>query len=347
MEKQETTVGQLAKHVGGTVIGDADLVITGAATLSDAGKGDVSFLSNPKYIKQLQTTQADVIIVANDVEVEGKTLIRCKDPYYGFTRAVVLLHGYREHESVGVSPRASVAEDAIIGKNVDIHDFVVVSSGAEIGENTRIYPHCIVGPGTKIGRDCLIFPNVTIYDGCKIGDRVTIHAGTVIGQDGFGYATHAGIHHKIPQIGGVVIEDDVEMGAGCAIDRGTLGNTVVGKGTKLSNLVTIGHNSQVGQHCLLVAQVGIAGSTTIGNYCVFGGQSGVIGHITLGNGCQVAAQSGVTNHLKDGAMVAGMPAMPINKAKRSMMSLQYLPEIRKKLRELDKAMQNMIKEDEE
>jgi len=337
------TAKELAQHVGGEVSGDENVEVTGAATLSEAGPSDVSFLVNLKYDKEFRETAASVIIVGEDIAEPGKTLIRCKDPYYSFMQAVVLLHGFREHEKVGISARASVSPTAKIGADVDIHDFVCVSADVEIGDNTRIYPNCTIGPGTKIGSDCIIYPNVTIYDGCTIGNRVTIHSGSIIGQDGFGYATHGGIHHKIPQVGGVVIEDDVEMGANCAIDRGTLGDTVIGHGTKMSDLIAIGHNTQIGANCLLVAQVGIAGSVKVGQYCVFGGQVGVVGHIEIGDNVRIGAQAGVINNLQSDQTVAGSPAQPITQVKRSLMLLKDLPEFRKKLRELDRTLRHLIK----
>lgn len=337
------TVNELAQHVGGSVVGDGEIIISGAATLSDAGAGDISFLANPKYEKEMRASRAAAIVVGARVQDEDRTLIQCADPYYGFMQIVVLLHGHREHEKVGISKRASVADSAKLGQDVDIHDFVVVSSQVEIGDRTRVYPNCTIGPGSKIGCDCIIYPNVTIYDGCTIGDRVTLHSGTVIGQDGFGYATHDGVHHKIPQIGGVVIEDDVEMGANCAIDRGTLGDTVIGKGTKFSDLIAIGHNTQIGPYSLLVAQVGIAGSVQIGHHCVFGGQVGVVGHVNIGDGVRIGAQAGVTNDVADGLIVAGSPAMPITQAKRSLTLLKELPDFRRKLRDLEKVIETLMK----
>ena len=337
------TVRELAEHVGGTVCGDEEMVISGVGTLDEAGEGDVSFLSNMKYEKVMATSGAGAIVVDNKVDAHGKTVIRCKDPYYAFTQIVVLLCGHRVHEAIGVSERAAIAETATIGANVDIHDFVSVSADVVIGDGTRIYPSCTIGPGSKVGKDCVIYPNVTIYDGCEIGDRVTIHSGSVIGQDGFGYATHEGKHHKIPQIGGVVIEDDVEIGANCTIDRGTLGDTKIGKGCKFSNLIAIGHNTQIGEHCLLVAQVGIAGSTTVGNYCVFAGQAGVVGHIKLGDQVTVGAQAGVTNNVASGESVVGSPAIPLNQAKRSMLMVKNLPEFRLKMKEIERTLRKLIK----
>lgn len=337
------TVSELAQHVGGTVVGDGATIISGAATLTEAGVDDISFLANPKYEKEMRTSRAAAIVVGSNVADEQRTLIQCSDPYYAFMQIVVLLHGHREHEKVGISERASVADSAKVGQDVDIHDFVVVSGEAEIGDRTRIYPNCTIGPGSKIGSDCIIYPNVTVYDGCTIGDRVTLHSGTVIGQDGFGYATHDGVHHKIPQIGGVVIEDDVEMGANCAIDRGTLGDTVIGKGSKFSDLIAIGHNTQIGPYSLLVAQVGIAGSVQVGHHCVFGGQVGVVGHVSIGDGVRVGAQAGITNNVADGQIVAGSPAMPIMQAKRSLTLLKELPDFRRKLRDLEKVIARLIK----
>ena len=339
----QKTVAELAEHVGGVVQGDGALVISGAATLEDAGAGEVSFLANPRYENQMRESEASVVVLDEKVEVDGRTVIRCKDPYYAFMQIVVLLHGHREHTPVGISERASVAASAVIGANVDIHDFTVISEDVTIGEGTRIYPNCTIGPGVTIGPDCIIYPNVTVYDGCKIGARVTIHSNSSIGPDGFGYATHDGVHHKIPQIGAVVIEDDVEIGANCAIERGTLGDTVIGAGTKFADLVAIGHNTRIGEHCLLVSQVGISGSVEVGKYCVFGGQAGVVGHIKLGNGVQVAAKSGVMNSVPDGVAMGGSPAMPFNQAKRALTLIKDLPEFRKKLREMERTLRKMIK----
>lgn len=338
----QKTVKELADHVGGRVVGDGSLLIRGAATLSEAGEGDLSFLANPRYEKEMRKSAATAIVIGEGIEPDNRTYIVCKDPYFAFMQIVVLIHGHREHQSTGISPRASVAPTAQVGKDVDIHDFVSISDEAVIGDHTIIYPNCVVGPGSKIGKNCVLYPNVTIYDGCTIGDRVVIHSSTVIGQDGFGYATHDGVHHKIPQIGGVVIEDDVEIGANCAIDRGTLGDTFIGRGTKFSNLIAIGHNTRIGAYSLLVAQVGIAGSVQVGKYCIFGGQAGVVGHITIGDQVKVGAQAGVTNDIPDGQAVVGSPAMPLTQAKRSVAVMKDLPEFRRKLRDLEKTLRHLV-----
>ena len=339
----EKTVKALADHVAGHVEGDEDLLITGAATLGDAGQGDVSFLANPRYEKQLKETKASAVVVGEDVPANGRTLIRSSDPYYAFMQIVVLLYGHREHKPVGISPNAKVSESATLGRNVDVHDFVRISDDVRIGDNTRIYSNCTIGPRTHVGSDCVIYPNVTIYDGCTLGDRVTIHAGSVVGQDGCGYATHDGVHHKIPQIGAVILEDDVEIGANCAVDRGTLSDTVIGKGTKFGNHINIGHGTKIGPHCLLVAQSAIAGSVEVGHHCVFAGQVGVVGHIKIGNGVKIGAQAGVTNSIPDGESVVGSPAMPLTQAKRSLLAVKNLPELRQKLRELERTIRKSLK----
>ncbi len=353
VQEKIITAKELAEHVNGTVIGDEDARISGAATLSEATSEDISFLANPKYEKELQTTPASIVIVGDEYDesslpqnTKTKAYIISEDPYFAFMNIIVLLHGHRDHKKVGISAKASISPNAKIGDNVDIHDFVVVSDNVVIGDNTRIYPNCTLSEGACIGSDCIIFSNVSIYDNCTVGNRVTIHSGTVVGQDGFGYATHDGIHYKIPQIGSVIIEDDVEIGANCAIDRGTLGDTIIGQGTKMSNLVAIGHNTRIGANCLLVAQVGIAGSVDVGPYCVFAGQVGVVGHIKIGEGSKIGAQAGVTNDIPEGSTVVGSPAQPITQAKRSIMLLKDLPEFRKKLKEMEKFIRD-LKEDAE
>jgi len=253
------TAAELAKQIGATVTGDGSVKIHRAGTLEDATAGEVSFLSNPRYMRKLHRTKASAVIASPGVGADHVTLLHTADPYYAFAQAMVILHGHRKHPFDGVHPAA------------------VIDSTAIVGERTVVYPGVYVGPWARVGRDCILYPNVVIYDDCRVGDRVTIHAGSVIGQDGFGYATHLGEHHKIPQIGNVVIESDVEIGANCAIDRATLGSTVIGKGTKFSNGVVIGHGTKIGPHGLLVAQVGVAGSTTIGHHVTVGGQAGMLG----------------------------------------------------------------------
>ena len=337
----EMKLSELANFLEGQLQGPADATVTGVASLNDATQTQVSFLANAKYANQLETTKALAVIVSEDYDGPGKSLIRCKDPYFAFRQALVALVGFRKHPYSGISDQAIIDPTAKIGANVIIAPFAVISENAEVGDNSVIYPSVFVGPNCKIGADCIVYPNVTIYDDCKLGDRVTVHAGCSIGQDGFGYATHPNkqgevVHDKIPQVGWVELEDDVEIGACCAIDRAAMGPTVIGAGTKFSNLIAIGHGTKMGKHCLTVAQTGIAGSVNVGNYCVFGGQAGIVGHIEIGDGVRIAAQSGVTNNVPAGQDLLGSPAIPRAEARRVMMSTMKLPEIRNDVKKLKK-----------
>ncbi len=334
------TLSELAEYVGGRVCGDPNIIIKSASTLGRAGEGDISFLVNRKYQKQLRTTKASAVIVGKETIDSSAPLLIAEDPYYAFMQIMVLLHGHRKHKKVGISQRASVSDSAKVGVDCHIHDFVTISDEAKIGDGCIIYHGVCIGKNVKIGNDSIIYPNVAIYEGSKIGNRVIINANTTIGEDGFGYASYKGVHHKIPQIGEVIIEDDVEIGACCGVERGTLGDTVIGQGSKLGDMVTIGHGTKIGQHCLLVAQVGIAGSTTLGNHCVVGGQVGIVGHINIGNNVTIAAQAGVVNNIPDGQVVLGAPAIEANQGKRAYSMIQYLPEMRQSIRSL----QNQIEQ---
>jgi len=331
---QERTLSEIAAYVGGRVCGDPNIRIRAVATLRHAGPGDISFLASRKYDKQLESTKASAVIIGQERPGAAIPLIVVQDPYFAFTRALVLLYGHRRHKEVGISPRAAIAADARLGKNCHIHDFVTVSEDVQIGDGCILYPCVYVGPGVRIGNGSILYSNVAIYDGCRIGNRVIINANATVGVDGFGYATHEGVHHKIPQIGRAILEDDVEIGSSCSIERGTLEDTVIGQGSKLGDLVTIGHGTRLGPHCLLVAQVGIAGSTTIGHHCTIGGQVGVVGHITIGNNVTIGAQAGVINSIPDGETVLGAPAIDAGQARRAYTMLPYLPQMRQDIRAL-------------
>lgn len=313
----------LASRIKAELIGDPAVDITSVASLEDARPGQVSFISNPKYAKQLDATHASAVIVHPRVASSKVALLKSRDPYFAFREAVVALHGYRIHPFAGIHPKATVDETA------------------SIGEQTVIYPGAYIAPRVKIGRDCIIYPNVTVYDDCVIGDRVILHAGTVIGQDGFGFSTHDGEHHKIPQVGNVVIEDDVEIGANCAIARAALGSTRVGKGTKIDALVIIGHGSTVGPHGLLVGQVGIAGSTTVGHHATMGGQVGVAGHLKIGDHVTIAAQSGVMNDVEDKTIMMGAPAMPASYARRVYTLFTQLPDLMERIKNLEQQVEDL------
>jgi UDP-3-O-[3-hydroxymyristoyl] glucosamine N-acyltransferase len=336
------TLGELAEYVGGRVRGDANVKIHSAATLGRAGEGDISFLSNDKYEKQLMTTKASAVIVGSDTVVTSVPLLVAQDPYYAFMQIMVLLHGHRRHKKVGISSRAMISDSAKIGAGCHIYDFVTIADGAKVGDGCIIYPCTYIGENVQVGNDCILYPNVVIYEGCRVGNRVIINSNATIGEDGFGFATHNGLHHKIPQIGCVVIEDDVEIGAGCGIERGTLNDTIIGQGSKLGDLIAIGHGTKVGPHCLLVAQVGIAGSTTLGHHCIVGGQAGIVGHIAIGNNVAIGAQAGVINSVPDGKVVLGAPAIDANQGKRAYGMIQYLPEMRQSIRDLQMKLEQYI-----
>ncbi len=332
---QGKTLSQLAQHVGGKVMGDEEVVIKTVSTLDQAGKGEITFLSNKKYEPQLKTTKADAVIVAKEIETNA-ALIVVDDPYYAFMQIVVLLHGHRKHKSTGISKRAFIDDTAKVGSNCNVQDFVTISENARIGKNCNIYPGVFVGPDVQIGDDCIIYPNAVIYDNCEVGNRVIIHANASIGQDGYGFATHKGVHHKIPQIGRVVLEDDVEIGSCCAIERGTLNETVIGAGSKIGDAVAIGHGTKIGEHCLIVPQVGISGSVILGHHCVIGGQVGIAGHLKIGNMVTIGAQAGISNSIGDGATVLGVPAIEAGKGRRVLATMQYLPDMRKSIRRIER-----------
>ncbi len=339
---QERTLGELAEFVDGQVCGDPNVIIKSASTLGRADKGDISFLTNRKYEKQLRTTKASAVIVGKETPAAAVPLLIADDPYYAFMQIMVLLHGHRKHKKIGISPKASISDSAKIGVDCHIHDFATISDDANVKDGCVIYPGVFIGKGVQIGNNSIIYPNVVIYDGCSIGNRVIINANSAIGEDGFGFATHKGVHHKIPQTGTVIIEDDVEIGACCGIERGTLSDTIIGQGSKLGDMVAIGHGTKIGSHCLLVAQVGIAGSTNLGHHCVVGGQVGIVGHINVGNNVTIAAQAGVINSIPDNKIVLGAPAIEANQGKRAYSMIQYLPEMRQNIRELQNQFEQII-----
>ena len=339
---QSKTLKELADHVGGTVIGDENLVINSVATLDNARADQITFFSNEKYLPKVKTASAGAVIVPKELESPASLLI-ADDPYYALMQIVVLIHGHRPHNVGGISEKASIADSASIGKGTNIHDFATISDNATIGDDCNIYPGAFIGPNTSVGNGCIIYPNAAVYDNITIGDRVIIHANASVGQDGYGFATHKGVHHKIPQIGHVILEDDVEIGSGTAVERGTLDDTVIGAGTKIGDLVTVGHGAVIGPHCLIVPQAGIAGSVTMGHHCVVGGQAGMTGHITIGNMVRIGAQSGVAHNVPDGKTILGTPAVDASLAKRTWIAQYKLPEMNKRFKRIEKRL-NKVEE---
>jgi UDP-3-O-[3-hydroxymyristoyl] glucosamine N-acyltransferase len=309
------SLGEIVDLVGGEFAGDRKRSITTVAPLSQANGDQLTFLSNRKYAAELAATKAGAILVPKKLEGADPRWIRVDDPYFAFAKIMTRWFSDRPMPK-GVSPKAVVAESAKLGDNVALGHFAIIGENVVVGNNVTIFQNVSIEAGSVIGDGCIIYPNVVIYDGTRIGHRCIIHSGVVIGSDGYGFATHGGKHHKIPQIGIVRIEDDVEIGAGTTIDRAALGETVIGEGTKIDNLVQIGHNVKVGKHCLLVSQVGIAGSTELGDYVAVAGQSGFSGHLKIGNRVQVAAKSAVLADVPDDTKVMGSPAVPFTEFAR-------------------------------
>ncbi len=302
-------LSEIIDFVSGRYDGPRDVLITGVLSLDEAGEQQISFLSNPKYAPQVETTRAAAVLVANDLPGESPRWIRVADPYYAMAMTVARFFAQRPQPR-GISPLASVATSAKLGSNVAVGAFTSIADDVVIGDNVVIYPNVTIEANVEIGSDTVLYPQVSVYYGCRIGRRCIVHSGVVIGSDGYGFATDAsGYHHKIPQVGIVRIEDEVEIGAGTTIDRAALGETVVGEGTKIDNLVQIGHNVRIGKRCLLVAQVGIAGSTQLGDGVQVGGQSGFAGHLKIGDRARVYSKSAVFEDVPEGVWVRGIPAV--------------------------------------
>ena len=303
-------------------------------------------MANPKYTHYIYDTKASVVLVGEDVRLArpvGATLIRVKDAYESMARLMQLYQAALPKKT-GVSPQACVAASASIGEGCYIGPMAYVGEGAVIGAGSQIHPHAVIEDGVTVGRGCTVYPNVTVYQGCRLGDRVTIHAGAVIGADGFGFAPGPDGYDKIPQIGIVVIEDDVEIGANACVDRSTMGATVVRRGVKLDNLVQIAHNVEVGEHTVMSAQTGVAGSTKIGRWCMFGGQVGVAGHAVIGDKTVLGAQSGVPGNLKGGATLIGTPPMEPKAYFKTIALTRRLPEMSRLLADLQREVEQLKKD---
>jgi UDP-3-O-[3-hydroxymyristoyl] glucosamine N-acyltransferase len=335
------TVRELAEALGGRVTGDPNLVITGVSDLANAGPGDLAFVESRKFAKSLQTTRASAVLATDSQDVPCSiSAIRVERPALAMTRAIDLLVP-EERFYTTVSPLAALGRDVELADGVGLGPYVTLGDGVRVGAGTEIHPHTSVGARCVIGAGCRIYAGVRLYHDTVIGDRVVLHSGAVIGADGFGFVPEpiAGStdpdeptrHRKRRQLGRVVIEDDVEVGANSTIDRASLSETRIARGTKIDNLVMIGHNCTVGRHCILVGQAGVSGSTTIGDYVVVAGQAGLTGHLTIGRGAVVGAQAGVTNDVPPGQAVLGSPAVDARRAKKALALLDSLPEFKKKL----------------
>ena len=340
------TAKQIAGLIGGKIEGDENMTVNSFSKIEEGKPGSISFLSNPKYTHYLYTSESSVIIVNEDLVLEKEvkpTLIRVKNAYESVAKLLQVYESMKPKKK-GIDSLAFISSKAKMGEDCYVGAFAYIADGAVIGDRCLIYPHVHIGEGVVLGDDCIIYPNVTIYHGCQLGNRVTIHAGSVIGADGFGFAPNADGYDKIPQIGIVKIEDDVEIGANSCVDRSTMGSTVIHKGVKLDNLVQVAHNCEVGENTVMSAQVGIAGSTKVGSWCMFGGQVGVAGHITIGDKVFLGAQSGAPGSIKSNQTLIGTPPMPPTPYFKSQAIFRRLPDMYKQLSELQKEIDELKKQ---
>jgi len=329
----EKTLGEIAAYVGGCVSGDPELVIKDLKGITEAGPGDLSFIANPRYRRYVSMTRASALVVSLDMDFPGLNLIKVKDPYVAFGRLISWFYP-QERESPSVSPQAYIDPSACVSPQATVYPGVFIGAEAEVARGAILYSGVVIGKGAKIGEESVLYPNVVIYPHCLIGSRVIIHAGAIIGADGFGFAHPGQENIKIPQVGIVQIEDDVEIGANTTIDRATLGRTWIKRGAKIDNLVQIGHNVTIGEKAVIVSQVGISGSVRIGDGVILGGQVGIVGHIEIGDGCIVAARSAIHNDVPPGQLLAGAPHMPYQKWLRMVGAMTRLPEWVRKVTDL-------------
>ncbi len=331
----EIKLGEIASVIEGQVVGDADHPINGVSQIQDANSGTITFLSNPAYNKYIDTTDADAIIVEEKSLLKEKMGIVVKNSQFAMAKTLRLFNPVKK-EKPFIDSNTSISKYASIGKNVSISSGACIKKGARIGDGCKIGSNAFIGKDTSLGNNCELYPNVSIYNNVSIGSRVIIHSGTTIGSDGFGYVTINNIHEKIPQIGDVIIKDDVEIGSNCSIDRATIGSTIVGEMTKIDNLVHIAHNVKIGKGCLITAGFAVAGSTEIGDFCTFAGQVGVAPHLKIGNNSIVASKSGVTRSLKGQNTYAGFPARDIKEHNRRQALINEIGRLREKLLKLSK-----------
>ncbi len=344
----QITASEIASLINGSIEGNAEQIITSVGKIEDAKPGDIAFLANAKYINHIYTTAASVVIVSNDLVLDKAVncaIIRHPMPYYGFCQ--VLDKYFNPHQNrQGIHPTAVVSAQAKLGNKVYLGAYVVIEDGAEIADGAQLYPHVFVGKNAKVGKNTLLYAGVNLYSECIIGNNCIIHAGTAIGSDGFGFApTPDGSYAKIPQIGNVIIEDNVETGANCCIDRATMGSTILRKGVKLDNMVQIAHNAEVGENTVIAGLSGVAGSAKVGKQCVIGAQVGIVGHITIADGTQIGGQSGIPKSIKEpNGQYIGSPAMPLKDAFKSQVLQRNLPALELRVRELENKIKELTKQ---
>lgn len=339
----EFSAKQIAELLQGRIEGNENVTVNTFAKIEEGKPGALSFLSNQKYTNYIYSTQSSIVLVDEGIEFTEPitaTLIRVKNAYESVAKLLQIYESITQRKT-GIDALAYISPEATIGENCYIAPFAYIGDGAVVGDNCQIYPHAVIGENAKVGNDCILYPNTTVYHDCVVGNRVIMHAGSVVGSDGFGFAPTPDGYSKIPQIGIVTIEDDVEIGANTCIDRSTMGSTYVRKGVKLDNLVQIAHNTDIGANTVMSAQVGIAGSTKVGQWCMFGGQVGLAGHITIGDKVNLGAQSGVPSSLKGDQTLIGTPPMPQMKYFKSQAIFQRLPDMYKQLNDLQKQVKEL------
>ncbi len=331
------TAADIARHLEGEALGDGSVILTGFASADKAKPGDLTFAENETYFLRAEQSAASAIMIDGPFTSAKKVIIRVPNARIAFAKVLPLFFPEPTF-APGIHATAIIAATAVIDASAHIGSYCVVGDQATIGPKVVLHAGVNVGAQSAIGSDTQVFPNVTLYPRTQIGQRVRIHAGTVIGSDGFGYVLDNGVHRKVPQVGYVIVQDDVEIGANVTIDRGALGPTSIGRGTRIDNLVQIAHNVVIGDHCLVIAQAGIAGSTKLGNYVTLAGQVGLAGHLKIGNKVVIAAQSGVMHDIPDGEKWFGYPAQPDRKMKRQMLAIQQLPDLLHRVSELEKRL---------
>ena len=335
------TAKQIAAFIQGEIVGNENAEVYTFAKIEEGTPGALSFLSNPKYTEYIYTTKSSIVLVNKSFEAQKEieaTLIKVDNAYESLAKLMMLYESMKPKKQ-GISSLASIASSAKIGDNVYIAPFVVVGENCEIGEGSMLYDGVSIGDGAKIGEGCILYAHATVYHDCRIGNNCILHSGCVIGADGFGFAPTPDGYNKIPQMGIVTIEDNVEIGANTCIDRATMGSTIIHSGVKLDNLVQIAHNDEIGSHTAMAAQVGVAGTTKIGEWCIFGGQAGISGHCTIGDRTTVGPQCGTIGSLKGGETVLGSPAMDAKEYIRAAAYLKRLPEMNKTIKELKKEIE--------
>ena len=330
------TLKEIAEMIGGVCTDAPELEIHALSDIDHAGPNHLTF-AVPPHLEKAEASNAGAVIIGMDVETFAKPAIRVANPRAAFAQLLAAFSPRAEVKR-GIHPTAVIGENVKLGENVAIMAYAVLDDNVTVGDNTVIYPHTYVGVGAQIGADTILYPNVTIYEGCRVGNRNIIHSSTVIGGDGFGFATKDGVHHKVPQIGNVILEDDVEIGAHVGIDRAAMNSTIVGKGTKIDNLVHLGHNVVLGEGCLVVAQTGISGSTIVGHHVTFGGQCGTVGHINIGSNSVLAARSGLIADVPEKSFYAGFPAGPHVNWLRQEASARKVPDLIKQVKKLEKRL---------